>query len=78
MIPWCKHLLCTLLGHQWRETGGRQCPRDPPATNCSQPVFRCSRCATWDHGEKHGPAAAACNVHGINCPKSQTGILDNA
>lgn len=46
-------------GHDWKSEGGRPCPRDPDA-NCSQTVYRCTRCPEWDYGEAGGPAHREC------------------
>lgn len=41
---------CSELDHDWVEQGGRNCGCHADAA-CSVPVFRCSRCKTFDYGD---------------------------
>jgi hypothetical protein len=50
---------CRAHGHAWESDGGRSCPREYPV-DCSQAVYRCSRCGGYDYGEKGGPGHADC------------------
>lgn len=54
---------CTTHGHDWQMEGGRSCPREYPV-NCSQAVYRCTRCGEHDYGDKGGPGHADCQ----KCP----------
>lgn len=47
-----------LTGHAWGSFGGRPCPHGHD--ECSQIVYRCSRCGLWDHGDPGGPGHADC------------------
>lgn len=47
-------------GCDWRSVGGRACPRNLNEENCSQAVFQCSRCGTYDYGEPGGPGEESC------------------
>jgi hypothetical protein len=49
---------CEILGHDWKEKGGRACPAN--MTDCSQSVYVCDRCGEWDYGNEGGPAHAEC------------------
>lgn len=51
---------CAMHGHTWESEGGRSCPREYPV-ECSQAVYRCTRCGTHDYGDKGGPGHADCN-----------------
>ncbi len=55
---WLLRLWCRWFGHHWVEEGARQCPRE--AVRCSQSVFVCQRCGTYDYGERGGPAWKLC------------------
>jgi len=48
--------------HDWVEEGGRPCPRGL-SNDCSQPVYRCSRCGGYDYGEEGGPGDEHCRPH---------------
>lgn len=66
---------CAALGHDWEAFGGRRCPRNPDA-NCSQIVFRCRSCGTYDYGEPGGPGHNHCVVNGPchhSCADQQEG-----
>ena len=45
-------------GHDWESAGGRRCPHD--AEECSQTVYRCARCGTYDYGDPGGPGHEDC------------------
>lgn len=45
--------------HQWVAEGGRSCP-DELEVCCSQAVYRCLTCGTYDYGEPGGPGHADC------------------
>lgn len=65
-----RSLLCRLFGHRWRMIGSRACPRGllpRSGIDCTQPVFLCARCETYDYGEAGGPGAAAC----LDCDRSE-------
>jgi hypothetical protein len=51
---------CTILGHLWVSTGGRNCCCDDGA--CSVPVHECSACGDCDYGDNEEADAvrAAC------------------
>ena len=49
--------LCA-AGHAWESDGGRACALGDG--NCSQAVYRCTRCGEWDYGEPGGPGAEDC------------------
>jgi len=49
--------------HNWTSEGGRSCPKEIDfhmLEECSQPVYRCADCGTYDFGEKGGPAWTEC------------------
>lgn len=50
--------------HEWHGEGGRQCPRNDDGAQCSQTVYRCSRCGEYDYGEPGGPAYTECFTEG--------------
>lgn len=50
--------LCA-AGHEWESEGGRTCPKYEDA-DCSQTVYVCKRCGTYDYGDKGGPAHREC------------------
>lgn len=50
--------LC-IAGHAWQSEGGRTCPKYAEA-DCSQTVYRCTRCGVYDYGEAGGPAHHEC------------------
>lgn len=55
--------LCS-TGHSWESEGGRPCPYEslsPPLFQCSQTVYRCTRCGEYDYGKVGGPAYAECS-----------------
>lgn len=45
--------------HRWESEGGRTCPKYEDA-NCSQTVYICKDCGTYDYGTKGGPAHHEC------------------
>ena len=53
--------------HDWKDVGGRTYPRWEEAyvegirLYCSQIVYRCTRCGTYDYGEPGGPSFKECN-----------------
>ena len=49
--------LCS-IGHEWTSVGGRACPRG--SEQCSQAVYRCTRCGEYDYGEPGGPGHDDC------------------
>jgi hypothetical protein len=52
---------CDCMGHLWVSDGARGCPHsDQFDRPCSQPVYVCDRCGTYDYGEKGGPGHADC------------------
>jgi len=57
---------CSILGHQWKSIGGRQCPyaSDMAAPNCSQAVYECPACDAIDYGEPGGPGHRDCVLDG--------------
>jgi hypothetical protein len=52
--------LCA-VGHDWESEGGRTCPKYESA-DCSQTVYVCRRCGTYDYGGKKGPSHHECFV----------------
>lgn len=56
---------CT-FGHAWKSEGGRCCPHRPADDpgECSQTVYRCTRCPAYDYGEPGGPAWRDCFAEG--------------
>jgi hypothetical protein len=46
--------------HKWKSIGGRQCPVG--MMDCSQPVYQCSICNTYDYGDVDGPAYKECSA----------------
>lgn len=59
--------LC-VAGHDWETDGGRRCPHD--ADECSQAVYRCTRCGTYDYGDPGGPGHDDCR--GGACSREAT------
>jgi len=53
---------CQRGKHSWISEGGRSCPQDLTDL-CSQAVYRCSTCGTYDYGEANGPGAKDCETH---------------
>lgn len=51
---------CRSVGHAWDTDGGRSCPKFE-GVDCSQPVFRCTRCGEYDYGDKGGPGHRFCD-----------------
>lgn len=47
-------------GHAWESEAGRRCPRFEDQINCSQTVYRCARCGSYDYGDIGGPAHREC------------------
>lgn len=45
--------------HAWESEGGRSCPKEFEVC-CSQAVYRCRTCGTYDYGEFGGPGHADC------------------
>ena len=52
---------CEVLGHSWRQQGGRACRHSDDG--CSMPAYQCSSCGEWDYGEAGGPGDVACLDH---------------
>lgn len=50
---------CMAGKHQWESEGGRACPHDL-TDRCSQAVYRCTHCGSYDHGEAGGPGELDC------------------
>ncbi len=50
---------CRQGNHLWVSDGGRSCPHDLDP-RCSQVVYQCSVCGTYDYGELGGPGDACC------------------
>jgi len=63
VVRWFWSIYCFHFGHKWAEQGGRSCPksRDIHRGECTQIVFRCSRCKEWDYGDEGGPAWKECH-----------------
>ncbi len=55
---------CKSVGHSWETDGGRSCPSFD-WVNCSQPVYRCTRCGEHDYGDSGGPGHRHCTTE---CP----------
>lgn len=55
---------CQSGKHTWESEGGRGCPHEL-LENCSQAVYLCSVCGTYDYGDPGGPGEADCESH---CP----------
>lgn len=53
---------CAVLGHEWKSTGGRACPRRNGDGGgwCSQTAYECSSCGDVDYGYPGGPAHKEC------------------
>lgn len=62
--------VCATGRHVWITTGGRPCPWN--AEECSQAVYRCKFCGTYDYGEPGGPGHEDCK-HGA-CSDEAAGI----
>lgn len=50
---------CQQGKHQWQSEGGRSCPQDLTDL-CSQAVYQCAVCGTYDYGATGGPGANDC------------------
>lgn len=50
---------CRAGRHTWDDEGGRSCPKG--YEDCSQAVYRCSICGTYDYGEAGGPGHRDCH-----------------
>lgn len=49
--------------HDWVSEGGRGCPKDYDfglLSGCSQTVYVCRTCGTYDYGEPGGPGRHDC------------------
>lgn len=57
---------CQFTGHVWIAEGGRACPEEL-THDCSQTVFICKHCGTYDYGEKDGPGWKDCQSR-LYCP----------
>lgn len=57
---------CAALGHVWKTTGGRMCPRGDQNGGgpCSQAIYECESCGQEDYGEPGGPGFRDCYVLG--------------
>lgn len=53
---------CAAGNHRWLSCGGRGCPHDYTDT-CSQTVYQCGDCGTYDYGGEGGPGAEDCATH---------------
>ncbi len=62
LANWAIKYLCDQEGHNWIDEGGRGCPYDSNVINCSQPVYKCGRCGTYDYGEEGGPGWLICKT----------------
>lgn len=51
---------CEVGDHHWKSEGGRDCPTG--ACGCSQSVYRCAICGTYDYGDAEGPGATDCRA----------------
>ena len=59
LARWAVSYMCTNEGHAWILEGGRQCPYSE-TIDCSQSVYRCARCKTYDYGDIGGPGWNSC------------------
>lgn len=50
---------CSVGRHDWESEGGRSCPKG--CDGCSQTVYRCRTCGSYDYGERGGPANRDCD-----------------
>lgn len=50
---------CQQGKHLWESEGGRPCPLDL-TDHCSQAVYRCVVCGSYDYGTPGGPGAGDC------------------
>lgn len=51
--------------HDWVSEGGRACPKDYALgmlDGCSQAVYVCRTCGTYDYGERGGPGHRDCET----------------
>ena len=63
LLKKCCKALCNDQLHFWTVTGSRACPYPGADENmrCSQPVYQCARCETFDHGEVGGEGWKSCS-----------------